>query len=194
MIQELQQNLVNKYPIIFKDYGGDPRETCMAWGICCGDGWYKILDEMCKEITDLLEGTKWYFVAEQVKEKFGGLRFYYKFEPYKNNFLYNLETYILTISTKLKFSNPYWFSRLREKIFPTKFEKVVKLIEDLVDNTENLSYKTCEVCGKPGKPLGGGWVRTLCEEHSEGKPETNIKTTKYECGGITVHTHEEKDE
>jgi hypothetical protein len=42
----------------------------MAWGICCGDGWYKILDELSAKLEPL--GV----VALQVKEKFGGLRFY----------------------------------------------------------------------------------------------------------------------
>ena len=25
--------------------------------------------------------------------------------------------------------------------------------------------KTCEMCGKPGEKRGGGWIKTLCDEH-----------------------------
>jgi proline racemase len=32
---------------------------------------------------------------------------------------------------------------------------------------EAMSAVTCEVCGNPGKLVGGGWVRTLCETHAE---------------------------
>jgi hypothetical protein len=29
---ELEQELVSKYPDIFKDYKGDPKDTCLAFG------------------------------------------------------------------------------------------------------------------------------------------------------------------
>jgi len=70
MKKELEEKLVKKYPTVFGEYGGDMRETCMAWGLTCGDGWYKIIDELCQ----VLEPAG--VVAAQVKEKFGGLRFY----------------------------------------------------------------------------------------------------------------------
>lgn len=70
MKDELADKLVKKYPTVFKHYKGDPRQTCMAWGICTGDGWYKILDELCAKL------EPYGVVAEQIKEKFGGLRFY----------------------------------------------------------------------------------------------------------------------
>lgn len=70
MDPEKQKILANKYPILFKKLGGDPRETCMSWGICVGNGWYNILDDLCSK----LEPHR--VVAGQVKEKFGGLRFY----------------------------------------------------------------------------------------------------------------------
>jgi hypothetical protein len=70
MKKELQLELVKKYPNLYKDFGGDMRKTCMAWGLECGDGWYKIIDELSAKLEPL--GV----VAAQVKEKFGGLRFY----------------------------------------------------------------------------------------------------------------------
>ncbi len=70
MNEELQAKLVKKYPTVFKEWGGDPRKTCMAWGISTGDGWYNIIDELCAKLEPLG------IVATQVKEKFGGLRFY----------------------------------------------------------------------------------------------------------------------
>ena len=33
----------------------------------------------------------------------------------------------------------------------------------IVDEAEELSGKTCEVCGKEGKTGGTGWYRTLCD-------------------------------
>lgn len=82
MREELELQLVKKYPKIFRNYKGDPTKTCMAWGMTCGNGWYDILDRCCEELSQF-EGV----YAEQVKEKFGGLRFYLNIEAglYDNN-------------------------------------------------------------------------------------------------------------
>lgn len=37
-------------------------------------------------------------------------------------------------------------------------------IEQLIAEAEDKSYKTCENCGKEGKPQRGGWIKVLCEE------------------------------
>ena len=47
-------------------------------------------------------------------------------------------------------------------------------IWDLANELEARSYKTCEDCGKHGKPRAGGWVRTLCNEHAEGRLKANL--------------------
>tara|TARA_R110000851_G_scaffold259150_2_gene411643 strand:+ start:49 stop:453 length:405 start_codon:yes stop_codon:yes gene_type:complete len=75
MKQELQDQLFKKYPEIFiqKDL---PR-TCMNWGIECGDGWFNIIDTLCESIQHhVTYGKIEQIEAAQVKEKFGGLRFY----------------------------------------------------------------------------------------------------------------------
>ena len=75
MRDELADKLVKKYPTLFKNYKGDMRTTCMAWGICTGDGWYDLLDELCSKL------EPYGVVAAQIKEKFGGLRFYLEATP-----------------------------------------------------------------------------------------------------------------
>jgi hypothetical protein len=42
----------------------------------------------------------------------------------------------------------------------------------IISKYENMSVKTCEVCGKPGEQRGGGWITTLCDEHV--KPKKNV--------------------
>ena len=90
MREELDNALCVKYPKIFAQRNLPMTETCMCWGFSCGDGWYKILDSLCYQIQNYIdwkqeqkekygrgEGCK-QVVAVQVKEKFGGLRFYYE--------------------------------------------------------------------------------------------------------------------
>jgi len=56
-------------------------EGLMAFGFECGDGWYKLIYKLCKDIQKELDKNpklKHHFEVLQVKEKFGGLRFYYQ--------------------------------------------------------------------------------------------------------------------
>lgn len=40
-------------------------------------------------------------------------------------------------------------------------------IESFIKEAERRSFKTCESCGKPGKPRGEGWVKTRCDDCQE---------------------------
>ena len=77
MTEEQENKLFEKYPKIFKQKDLDLRQTAMCWGISCGAGWYNIIDELCANIQWHVDQEKLPQVeATQVKEKFGGLRFY----------------------------------------------------------------------------------------------------------------------
>ena len=78
MNTELELQLVSKYPKMLQRYAGDPMVTCFYWGFETPDAWYAILDELLEGIDQVCHNTPGFqVVAEQVKEKFGGLRFYY---------------------------------------------------------------------------------------------------------------------
>ncbi len=90
MREELDKRLCEKYPKIFKDRGGSMQETCMCWGVEHGDGWYDIVESLCSTIQSHVDWKRrqnqglsdkefdenHQVIAVQVKEKFGGLRFY----------------------------------------------------------------------------------------------------------------------
>jgi len=95
MQENLQNTLYSKYPKIFRQKDLDMRQTALCWGLDCGQGWYTLLDELCGEIQNHIdnenENIKYkkergelppdapnfpQVEATQVKEKFGGLRFY----------------------------------------------------------------------------------------------------------------------
>jgi hypothetical protein len=103
MREELDKALCEKYPKIFRDRNAPMSETCMCWGFSHGDGWYNIINGLCATIQSHVDwaekrrawevekgqaGEEGYprtphveqVVATQVKEKFGGLRFYYNGE------------------------------------------------------------------------------------------------------------------
>jgi hypothetical protein len=77
MKQELQEKLFEKYPKIFAEKDLPMQQTCMCWGISTGDGWYWLIDNLCEALQHDIDRNNYSQIkATQVKEKFGGLRFY----------------------------------------------------------------------------------------------------------------------
>lgn len=80
MTPELDKVLVEKYPKIFKDRYGNMQQTAMCWGFETGDGWYQLIDRLCRSIQSHIDSNPHLnisqVVAVQVKEKFATLRFY----------------------------------------------------------------------------------------------------------------------
>jgi hypothetical protein len=90
MRQELDKLLCEKYPKMMVNRNKNMQETCMCWGFECGDGWFNILNQLMSNIQHHIDwnnqnfekGYKQYkqvtqVTLDQVKEKFGTLRFYY---------------------------------------------------------------------------------------------------------------------
>ncbi len=97
MKNELQLKLYEKYPKLFRQKDLPMTDTLMCWGFECGDGWYWLIDNLCHSIQDYCDNSNdsirsinkdkglteeqmdtllYQVEAVQVKEKFGGLRFY----------------------------------------------------------------------------------------------------------------------
>ena len=128
MSPELDKQLCEKYPELFRGRNKPMTETLMCWGFECDDGWYDLIDGLCLALSSYCEDNNIEIPeAVQVKEKFGGLRFYLG-GVHKDHF---------------------------------------HAVHGLTDQAEKMSYKICEVCGKPGEPNIGGWIKTTCEKHKQ---------------------------
>lgn len=159
--KDKRQEIMEKYPLLYKDKDAPMTVTAMCWGLDVGLGWLDIIDDLSSklesEIKKFIEENKdklscatcrhskeehvnlprtiksqWgeytikkheyypsYPKASQVKEKYGGLRFY------------------MTSQTKE--------------------------MENLINEATKLCWKTCEYCGKPGELcIDDWWYTTLC--------------------------------
>lgn len=192
MRDELDKQLVEKYPKIFKNRYGDMKETLMCFGFECGDGWYQIIDSLCANIQSHIDwrnkqrqqALDWndkiraalagdltaldshysyainsdeliqeamekgprdvpeeipQVVAVQVKEKFGGLRFY--------------------------------------------VDGGDDVVHGMIRMAESWAAVTCEKCGNPGTTRGGGWIRTLCDVH-EAEYQERQRSYEMKASGL----------
>jgi len=79
MDEELERQLVDEYPELYEWYDKDPDATdgpvppLTAYGFSVGDGWYELLESLSEVLTRREVDVE----VHQVKEKFGGLRFYH---------------------------------------------------------------------------------------------------------------------
>lgn len=65
--------LCQTYPGLYPCRQGRDRDLKLTWGFACSNGWYPLIDSLSGLITRRCVNVQ----AEQVKEKFGSLRFYY---------------------------------------------------------------------------------------------------------------------
>ena len=83
MKPELDRLLCERYPRMMVNRNLSMMETTMYWGFECGDGWFDILDQLMCNIQHHIDWknrkgvTVPQVTVDQVKEKFGTLRFYY---------------------------------------------------------------------------------------------------------------------
>ena len=89
MKQELDKLLCERYPKMMVNRSKPMQETAMCWGFECGDGWFPILDQLMGNIQHHIDWKQQQkekynrgegctqVTLDQVKEKFGTLRFYY---------------------------------------------------------------------------------------------------------------------
>lgn len=154
MKKELEEKLLKNYPKLYRQYYWDMTQTAMNWGFCCGDGWYDIINDLSEKL------SKFDVEAVQVKEKFGGLRYYYTVRVPNtrwNTFWNRIRTFFYSRRLGRQYN---WILDLRSKFYKTIPEK----IDDLVWEAEKKSVETCEVCGKSGSIKRQGWLRCLCDE------------------------------
>lgn len=75
--EEFDNYMCKTYPDIFRDRNKSIKESCMAWGFNIEKGWYELLDNLCRKLKTIQEFAGIEVVANQVKEKYGELCFYY---------------------------------------------------------------------------------------------------------------------
>lgn len=149
MSPKLDKFLCEAFPKIFVERKLTPQKSCMGRGFECGDGWFPLIYQLCRNIQRHIDWNNEYvlsddtnklglekkkrkktdrqlipqFVALQVKEKFGALCIYHQGGD--------------------------------------------EYCRGLVDMAASVSWFICEVCGTGGPINVGhtkGWIQSVCAE------------------------------
>lgn len=84
MTEEETQKLFNDFPNLYRGKNLPITQCLMAFGFECDSGWFTLLYELSEKLESLIlkisEDQRHLYYVQQVKEKFGELRFYMFYE------------------------------------------------------------------------------------------------------------------
>lgn len=86
--EEFNDYMMLNYPDMFKNRYPPPNPTVilpMYFGFEIGPGWRHVLDSLCSKLKVIQKLTGYVCVFDQIKEKWGGARFYYHTEVPEND-------------------------------------------------------------------------------------------------------------
>jgi hypothetical protein len=165
------EELKLKYPVQFEP-------GCLfEYGFSISPGWFGLFSELCEELQNtlapnVLERFRW----QQIKEKFAGLRAYYKFIP-------NPE-YL----AKYRAAHPEDFScyffycddeedkaeLMKEGYIPVPIDWH-ETVNEIINRYEHRAAQSCEICGSNGEKYTiGAYITIRCEKHA------NTTSTTYD--------------
>jgi len=168
MREELDKQLCEKYPQIFKNRFGSPKETLMCFGFECGDGWYNIIDILCGKLTSEYRSAKGQY--EYIKDKVNQPTYGFKDN---GDPVGKIITQELIDERKAKMDEEALkvpvAVQIKEKFGGLRFyvHAATDKHYNYISFAESMSYRTCEECGAPGKTYTDGWHKTLCDIHAE---------------------------
>lgn len=183
MSPELEQKLFDKYPKIFAQRKLPMTQTAMCWGIETGDGWYNIIDQLCRQIQhhvdwrrkqrarDLLHTRA---IKRALKGDKSSLTNFHAFRGQVTEWTIkaveqDIHTYSGSKEVKVTPKMPQIQAvQVKEKFgtlrFYTNFSDYY--INGMIAMAESMTSVTCQECGVPGKLRGGGWIYVACDEHT----------------------------
>lgn len=154
MKTELESALASEFPFMKRSQTlrEQKEQGCIfdlygAFGCDCGDGWFEVLKNLSIEITAAYEenNTPVDLVVDQVKEKFGTLRFYF----HRKGQDPGIQAFDCLGGPSIRFASGR-----------SEFDR---RISEIVWKWEKLSGEVCERCGKTGRLRKNlPWVQTLC--------------------------------
>lgn len=186
MSPELEKKLFKKYPKIFAQRKLPMAQTAMCWGICTGDGWYNIIDQLCRKIQHHVDWQRKQrarhllhdrAIKRALKGDKSSLIKFHSFRGKVTDWTIKAVEQDIQIYGNGKEINitPKMFQvqavQVKEKFGTLRFytNGNDSYVDGLIAMAEGMTSVTCEECGVPGKIRGSGWIYVSCDTHA--RPE-----------------------
>lgn len=167
MDSELERKIYDADPVFFRQKDMDMTQTCMCWGIECGDGWFEPILEFVKKVrilNDRLSTMNMCIVASQIKSKWAGFTCYWDIDALGEG---------------------------GNAVLSEQQQKTVDLcrsiMDDIVRCCEEKCEHTCELCGKYSMDNDevyacGSWLTVKCLDCAQKKQREDGKITNFRDG------------
>ena len=159
MKEHFEKQLQSDFPFMQQNRDKKERNIYRRWGCECSSGWFELIYELCQRITnryaeDGIPANEIDLEILQIKEKFGTLRFYYKFKGVSGG----LQAIDFLGAASLRFEPQNCEDNEAKK-------KLRHDISELVRGYEKWSAHICEYCGERGVfRMDMPWKKTLCDD------------------------------
>jgi hypothetical protein len=148
----LDKYLCDKFPKLFAERNLPMQETCMCWGLECGNGWFYLIQGLCTSVQSRID-NRLKEIASYDKNYPGGKDSTGKEAPYP----------------KPQPIEQVVFAQVKEKMGGLRiyYSGGDEQIHGMFDFAENLSYDICEECGTT-ENVGAtkGWISVSCTKHT----------------------------
>ena len=167
MDSELERKICDADPVFFRQRGMDMTQTCMCWGIECGDGWFEPIMEFVQKVrmlNDRLSTMNMCIVASQIKSKWADFTCYW-----------NIDVLDEDRNAELSESQQRMVDLCRSTM------------DDIVRGCEEKCAHTCELCGKYSMNSDevyacGSWLTVKCLDCAQKRQREEGKITNFSEG------------
>lgn len=179
MREELDKQLCEAFPKLFRDRYAPMTTTCMCWGFSHGDGWFNIIHALCANIQHHIDWKRQQRMYDLLRLRAArrGRESLLKFickdrEPREWDFKRADEIIESVAEGRFKVTDKVHqvvVEQVKEKFGTLRFyyQGGDDQIHGMVRMAEAMSAVTCEQCGVPAKTGGRGWISTLCDSCRE---------------------------
>lgn len=187
---ELQEKLYTDFPELFQEHKLNMYESCMHWGLECGDGWEPIIRHMCEVLSSKSVGAirkkdaypyqdrleVWFHNKCRKIERLlhiphgtlyqAGYDKYKKFKGFGVKFTQIKEKFgtLRVYHDIYNLYTPEEVEDVARETLNTEYERYAGYVSGVLSFAEQLSEHTCENDGNPGKLISQGWWQTLCTD------------------------------
>ena len=165
MNSHYENYLIKKYEPLY-NRSGSFKNAFTAYGFCCGDGWFDIINTLSAQLcADWLVAKQKY---NQLAQQLGKLKFP-ECDPAATWNPIVTEELVAAARADMDAAADKvpQVVQVKEKFGSLRFyaTKCNDVQSAAIEFAEQLTLKTCEVCGARGKVMERGWIKVRCKTH-----------------------------